>query len=362
MKRVLLAGAGHAHAWVLAALARSPVHGARITLVSPHARQIYSAMLPGVIAGHYRRSEAEFDVAALAARADVEFVSGEIARFDAERRVATLSDGRSFSYDIASLNAGSRTDTSVPGADELALAVKPFERLLERLRVISRVAVAGGGAAGAELAMALRHRGGAVTLYSEGTPFPPPLAERIERALRRRGVDFRPGMRIDALEPGPVVLAGRSRQEFDLVLWAAGAAPLPWLEKSGLALDEDGFVCVDPGLRSISHPEVFAVGDCAALAEAKSGVHAVRHGRLLEQNLRNVLLGWPVRPYEPEAKALLLLTCGSRYAIASRGDWTAEGRSLWWWKNWIDRRWLGFLAGKKNAPSGRTAPLSEKRR
>src|SRR5947207_2133385 len=98
--------------------------------------------------------------------------------------------------------------------------------------------------------------------------FASPLAERIERALRARRVDYRPGMRVDALEPGPVVVAGRSRQQFDVVLWAAGAAPLAWLAKSGLGLDEGGFVRIDPGLRSVSHPEVFAVGDCAALGEA----------------------------------------------------------------------------------------------
>jgi len=362
VKHVLLVGAGHAHAWLLAALAQTPIRGVRITLVTPNPRQIYSAMLPGVIAGHYRRPEAEFDVAGLAGRAYAEYVPGEVVRFDAERRVATLRDGRSLAYDIASLNAGSRTDLSVPGAAELALPVKPFERLLERLRVISRVAIAGGGAAGAELAMALAYRGGAITLYSEAVAFPPPLAARIERQLRKRRVDYRPGMRIDALEPGPVVVAGRARQQFELVLWATGAAPLAWLANSGLALDERGFVRVDAALRSVSHPEVFAVGDCAALGEAKSGVHAVRHGRALEQNLRNVLLGWPPRPYEPQAHALLLLSCGRRYAIASRGSSTGEGRWVWWWKNWIDRRWMAYLAGQKKAPSLGTAPAGEKRR
>ena len=59
MKRVLLAGAGHAHAVLLDALAQGPLYGARITLVSPYARQLYSAMLPGVIAGHYQREEAK---------------------------------------------------------------------------------------------------------------------------------------------------------------------------------------------------------------------------------------------------------------------------------------------------------------
>ncbi|HEY3073706.1 MAG TPA: FAD-dependent oxidoreductase [Burkholderiales bacterium] len=354
MKRILLVGAGHAHAWLLASLAEAPLFGARLTLVSPSARQLYSAMLPGVIAGHYRRAEAEFDVAMLAERAYTEFIPGSVERLDAERRIATLSDGREIAFDVASLNAGSRTEDAVPGSREHALSVKPFERLVERLRVVSHVAVAGGGAAGAELAMALRYRGGEVTLYSESQGFPAPLAKRIERALRRRGVDFRPGMRVDAVEPGPVVVAGAARQQFDLVLWATGPAPLVWLATSGLALVEHGFVQVDRALRSVSHPHIFAVGDCAALEEAKSGVHSVRHGMLLAQNLRNLVAGEALLPYAANPRALLLLSCGARYAIATRGGWSAEGRLAWWWKNAIDRRWMRKLnATRINVTYGR---------
>src|SRR2546430_353564 len=77
-----------------------------------------------------------------------------------------------------------------------ALAVKPFERFIDLLKIPDRVAIAGGGAAGAELAMALRYAGSAVTLYSEQSGFPPALEKRVTSALRRAGVDFRPGMPI----------------------------------------------------------------------------------------------------------------------------------------------------------------------
>jgi len=50
--------------------------------------------------------------------------------------------------------------------------------------------------------------------------------------------------------------------------------------------------------------------------------------------------------YEPDPRALLLLSCGARYAIAARGTWSAEGRWAWWWKNWIDRRWLKRIRGE----------------
>ena len=343
MKRVLLIGAGHGHLVVLRSLAEKPLYGARVTLVTPYPKQVYSGMLPGLLAGHYRRPETQIDVAALAERAYVELEQGEVERFDAEGRLATLKDGRSFGYDTASLNAGSLVDASLPGAQH-ALAVKPFDRFLAQLRIAERVAVVGAGPAGAELAMALRHRGAQVTLYSEAPLQPPALAERVIDQLRRRKIDFRPGMPVTAIEPGPVVLAGSARQAFDLVLLATGAAPLPWLQGSGLASDERGFLLVHPTLQSLSHPEVFVLGDCATLRDSphpKSGVYAVRHGEALIANLRRLFSSQPLEPYLPQKRALLLLTCGARYVIAQRGNWTAQGRALWWLKDRIDRRWVG---------------------
>ena len=345
MKRILLIGAGHGHLVVLRSLADKPLYGARITLVTPFPKVVYSGMLPGLLAGHYRRADAQIDVAALAERAYVEFEQGEVTRLDAAKRLALLKDGRSLGYDLASLNAGSLVDARMPGAEH-ALAVKPFEQFLARLRLAERVAVVGAGPAGAELAMALRHRGAQVTLYSEHPMQPPALAERVMRQLRRRKVDFRPGMAVTSIEAGPVVIAGSARQAFDLVLLATGARALPWLGDSGLATDERGFALVHPTLQSVSHPEVFVLGDCATLRDSphpKSGVYAVRHGESLVANLRRLLASQPLEPYVPQEVALLLLTCGARYVVAQRGNWTSQGRALWWLKDRIDRRWVGSL-------------------
>jgi len=348
VKRILLIGAGHAHLVVLRSFSNRPLYGARIAFVTPRGKQMYSGMLPGLVAGHYEREETEIDVARLAERACAEFVRGTVTQLDPGRRVAQLEGGAEIAYDIASLNAGSLIDASLPGAEQ-ALKAKPFERFLEQLDkvMLRRVAVAGAGAAGIELAMALRHRGAEVTLYSETSTVAPALAKRAARALRRRGVDFRPGMPVSAIEPGPVVLAGPARQEFDLVVLAMGAVPLPWLRGSGLATDERGFVLVDAALRSVSHPEVFAVGDCASLRGAghpRSGVYSVRHGEVLAENLRRAVREESLVTYAPQARSLILLTCGARYAIAEWGGWTAEGRWVWQWKNWIDRRWIRRLA------------------
>ena len=165
----------------------------------------------------------------------------------------------------------------------------------------------------------------------------------MERALRARKVDFRPGMPVAAIEPGPVVIAGRTRQEFDHVILTTGAAPAPWLGRSGLAVDEKGYVLVGDTLQSVSHPEVFASGDCATLQSRphpKSGVFSVRHGGVLAENLAALFGKRALSSYRPQSRTLCLISCGARYAIAQRGGWSAEGRWVWRWKDWIDRRWV----------------------
>ncbi|HVB47974.1 MAG TPA: FAD-dependent oxidoreductase [Burkholderiales bacterium] len=360
MKHLLLLGAGHAHALVLRALAQSRPAHLRVTLVAPHPRQLYSGMLPGLLAGHYRLDECVIELAPLAARAGAELVLASVAGLDGARRHALLEDGRSIGYDLASLNLGSLPDfAGVPGAREHALAVKPFELFVaawQRLRAGRapvRVAIAGAGAAGVELAMAMAHafatdrRACEVTLYSDQPAFAPRLARRVARALARCAVALRAGVPVQAVEPGPVVIAAGERRPVDALVWSAGAAPLPWWRETGLALDGAGFVLVDATLRSVSHPEVFAAGDSASLraaAHPKSGVYSVRHGELLARNLRRALAGRALERYVPQRRSLALLSCGERYAIGAWDGLSTEGRWLWRLKDRIDRGWIARFA------------------
>jgi selenide,water dikinase len=344
VKRILLIGAGHAHLAVLRSLREEPLHGARFALVSPRAKQIYSGMLPGVIAGHYRRHEAEIDVGRLAEAAYAEFIEGEVAKLEPNEKLAKLKDGAELEFDLVSINVGALVERSIPGA-HFALPVKPHEPFYEKLKTakLNRVAIAGGGVTGAEIAMALRYRGAAVTLYSEKPELWPPHTESV---LRRMGVDVRPGMPVSEIERGPTIISGTTTQDFDLVLLATAAAPQAWLRASGLPCDEHGFLLVDDMLRSVAHPEVFAAGDCATLSTKplpRSGVFALRQGETLAMSFRRVAQGEPPIAYRPQRHALVLISCGRRYALAQRGDWSAEGRWVWWWKNHIDRRWVKSL-------------------
>jgi NADH dehydrogenase FAD-containing subunit len=316
--RLLLLGGGHAHAIVLRAFAGRRPKG-EITLVAPQAAVLYSGMLPGVAAGHYRIDECTVDVARLARAAGAEFIADAAVGLDAAARTLQLASGKRLSYDVLSLNVGSAV-AAPPGA----LTVKPFDAFLDAVREARRVAVIGAGAGGVEIAMALRHRGAEVTLSTDRFAFAGKLAQRLRRALERSGVDLRIGA------PGE-----------GLQLWTSGAQAYPWLRASGLATDERGFVLVDAMLRSVSQPEVFAAGDCATLraaAHAKSGVFSVRHGPVLAENLAG-----GTREYVPQQRQLALITCGARYAIANWGEFSAEGAWAWRWKDRLDRRWIaGF--------------------
>jgi len=338
LTRLLLLGGGHAHALVLLKFRNFISASLKLSLVTPGPVHVYSGMVPGVVAGHYAAADAQIGLAQLAREAGAEPIQGRVVRLDAGAKQAVLENGDAIPYDYASLNLGSVPD----GLAASAIAVKPFEGFFTRWRELletgpqaPRIAVMGAGAGGVEVAMAMkfaldrRGTGGSVELFSERFAFLPGVAARVRRALHARSI--------------PLHLNTTNTSGFDAMFWVTGASALPMLRESGLKTDARGFVLVDPSLRSISHPDVFAAGDTASLDGAalpKSGVYAVRQAPVLAENLKRVVRGMPMIDYVPQKTSLSLISCGSKYAIASRGSWSAEGAWAWWWKDWVDRRWI----------------------
>jgi selenide,water dikinase len=358
---LVLVGGGHAHVHVLKSFGMRPVPGVRLTLVSRDVETPYSGMLPGYVAGNYRFEECHIDLRRLARFAGARLIRDEALGLDrAARRV--LSRGHPpIRYDLVSLDIGSTPRTSVPGAAEHAISVKPIDRfaarweallLRARQRAGLRLAVVGGGAGGVELALAAQHRlaglsgDPSVTLVTREALLASHNAavrRRFEIIFHQRGIALATDSEVVRVEPSLLVCADGRTIGFDEALWVTEAGAAPWLAETGLPLTADGFLVIDETLRSPGDPRVFAAGDVATMPahpREKSGVYAVRQGPPLAGNLRRALAGERLRRAVPQRRALALVGTGDGRAVASRGRHEAYGAPLWRLKEWIDRRWM----------------------
>ena len=76
----------------------------------------------------------------------------------------------------------------------------------------------------------------------------------------------------------------------------------------------------------------------------KAGVFAVRQGKPLFENLQRVLTDHAPQPLNLPDRYLSLIGTGDQTAIALWGSWGCYGRSWWWLKDWIDRRFMKRLS------------------
>src|SRR4249919_1815667 len=132
MKRLVLLGGGHAHVHVLAEMAREPMPGVQAVLATPYARQIYSGMLPGWIAGHYALEQCAIALEPLARAAKVELALSSVVAMNAGERTVTLADGRVAEYDVLSIDTGPVFDRdAIKGAREHGLFLRPIEHFVQ---------------------------------------------------------------------------------------------------------------------------------------------------------------------------------------------------------------------------------------
>lgn len=358
VKDLVLVGGGHAHALVARAWAMDPLPGVRLTLINPDPVAPYTGMLPGLIAGHYRRDEIMIDLVRLARAAGARLILDRVTGMDLARRQVHLAGRPPLDYDLASLDIGITSDLpEVAGFAEHAHSAKPlgtyaraWEAFVARAPQGARIVVVGGGVGGVELALASAHRlpGARVVLVDRNPGLLPGLHPKsraaLAAALTRAGVETVLGAAPVAAEAGGIRLTDGREIGSDFTLTVAGGRPQAWLAETGLRL-EQGFVAVDAGLQS-SDRHVFAVGDCAHLTHAprpKAGVFAVRAAPVLAANLRARLTGARLRDFAPQRDYLKLISLGGKRALADKWGMRAGGPALWAWKDRIDRRFMAMF-------------------
>jgi NADH dehydrogenase len=207
--------------------------------------------------------------------------------------------------------------------------------------------VVGAGATGVELAGTLaeiaRHtlpgefrrfdpRLARVVLV-EGTdrvlpPYPPDLSEKARLQLERLGVTVLLQKRITGIDADGVHM-GKERIEAKTVLWAAGVASSPLGRLLGAPLDRAGRVRVEPDLSVPGHPEIFVIGDLAAVDGVPGIAPAAKQmGSYVASNISNELRGKAKKPFHYRDYGQLA-TIGRKAAVAILGRVKLSGFPAW---------------------------------
>jgi selenide,water dikinase len=369
VKRLVLLGGGHAHVEVLRGLAEAPDARFSVTVVTPSPRLIYTGMVPGVIAGHYKLEDDAIGVEALAQRAGATFVQACASLVNPRSREVICADGAVVPYDVLSMDVGSQPVIGAArGVKRHAVPVRPLEELMKgwgsvlaraRAGGVTSITMVGGGAAGVELALAMDYRlrrelAGPAPHVRIVTDTPLPLAElaesarrRLRRHLARRNLGVHVSSTVVEVGAGFVRLENGIEFASDATFWATGAGAHPWIRESGFATDARGFLLTNERLQSVTDRNVFAAGDCATQegrALPKAGVFAVRAAPVLAANLRAALTGGELQAFRTDPRYLALISTGSRHAVGSWNGLAWEGDWVWRWKDRIDRRFVARYA------------------
>jgi NADH dehydrogenase len=347
---------------------------AMITLVSEANALLFTPMLAEVAGSSLEPSHISTPLRSSLHR--TEFVRGRVDAIDLEnRKVVLASDSATgqlvVPYDHLVLALGSVSNyLGMANVEKLAFN---FKSLLDAIRIRNRViemferadreadaseraaflsfVIAGGGFAGVELAGALNDfaRGiladypnlspnelSIVLVHSRDRILPElseSLARYAQKKMEARGVQFRLNARLNDVRPGVVVVSDGEIRARTLV-WTAGTAPNPLLKSQSLECDKRGAVKVDSTLNVPGHPGVWALGDCAAVNDSKTGKQcpptaqfAIREAATVARNIAAQLRGRQPKNFHFDSLGALCVV-GHQTACAELSVPFARGRSV----------------------------------
>jgi NADH dehydrogenase FAD-containing subunit len=286
MTNILVLGAGYTGTAAAIRIARrTRRHAGKVTLVNASPRFTERLRLHQSAAGERLP---DFALDEVLKGTGIAFVPGRVAAIDTGARRVRLSGGRELGYDKLVYALGTVTDTSVPGVAEHAYTFDDHTRALAlaaRLRSLDggTVAVAGGGLTGVEAAteLAEQHPRLHVVLLTRGRPgamMSPGARAYLDAAMARLGIEVRAGAGVTKVLPDAVELEDGELVHAEATLWTSGTKGLPIPAEAGIGVDDRGRIVVDAYLRSVSHPDVYAVGDAAAVPQKFGVLHGTCQG------------------------------------------------------------------------------------
>jgi NADH:ubiquinone reductase (H+-translocating) len=347
--------------------------GVEITLVSRDNAFVLTPLLFEACSGRLELRHCAQPIRPAPRRA--RFVEASVESVDVPRRVvhAVARDGESYEipYDQLVVALGASTNESlIPGSADAFTFKSMTDALLIRNHVIEQferadaasdpsirrraltLAVIGGGLVGVELLGELTAFADDVLryyprirrdelrfhLFEAGPRILPEIDQALGRVATRvlvsRGADIRASTPVRAIEPGRIHLANETVDAGTIVL-AAGIVPSAVAAGIAVAHDERGRIAVDATMRSISHPEVWALGDNAAIPAPDGrpypplAQHAVREAKTLAGNIAAVVDRRAPAPFVFRSLGTMA-SLGHSRAVAEVFGVRLTGFPAWW--------------------------------
>ncbi len=357
--------------------------GLEVTLISRDNFYLMTPLLFEAASGRVEPRHAVNPIRPLLRR--TRFLGATVTGVDVERKVvhaldATGEIAHAVPYDQLVLALGSRPNYELVPGSEKAMSFKTisdaielrnhvinqFERAeieadLDRRRELLQFVVVGGGLVGVELTgelagfvRTLRQTYRSVApsdigfdLIEAGPRILPELDEALasyaSRVLQKAGVRVRVGTsvkRIQSGSRGAIDLPGGEQLRSSTILYAAGNAAHPLVDALPLEKDRKRKLVVDETMRSRSHPDVWALGDCAAIPDPKGqpypplAQHALREAKRLADNLVRVGEGHAPRPFVYSTRGTLALL-GDHKGVGRVFGIPVRGLLAWWlWRTY----------------------------
>jgi selenide,water dikinase len=368
--KVLLVGGGHAMLPLLKDPGGISNPDVEITLINDHQYLYYSGMVPEFIGGVYSRDEVRINLKKLCEESGIRYIQDTATVLHPEKRYLETNNGDQIAYDLIAFDIGSRT----PGLydQKKSIPTKPLyniERLKKYLTGETEnpkiLSIIGGGAAGIEVALNVsacyrkdistgKLQVHIVEMTDSLVPmFKKKLSDYVTSILDERGVNIHVNTKPREIVENQITLSNGQTINSDFIYWATGSVGHPIFKKAGLPVDDQNFLKVNNHLQCITYPEIFAAGDCSSILKQKNirkiGIHAVKQGPLLKENLRlalnqirntGVIKQDELLPYNSYYLNPLIISTGQPEAIWISNSLWLRGSIMLRLKHYLDKKWI----------------------
>ncbi|HET6739469.1 MAG TPA: FAD-dependent oxidoreductase, partial [Kribbella sp.] len=278
--RIVVLGAGYAGAIATGRLA-ARLYGdeVSITLVNAESDFVERVRMHQVATGQDLKFR-PFDE--VYAGAGVHLKVANVTGVDVEHKTVALDSGEDLEYDTLVYALGSRWNPQgVAGTTEHAyeIAGRPGAlRVRDRLSTLTNgqtVTVVGGGLTGVEFVTELAESRPEldVALLVRGTLgdwLSPKGRKHLRKVIDRLGITVHENAAVTRVEADQVTTADGRTVPSAITVWTAGFAVHPIVQATGLEVSDTGRIVVDETMRSVSHPDVYAIGDAAYAMGSKN--------------------------------------------------------------------------------------------